>query len=424
MGHYHMHKRCSVHRLWFSGIADLVLVMLLFLTGVRAEPSIEIKFELTSGDRIVYYGGTLLERDRHYGILETMFRTRFPNRQLTFRNLAWPGDTVYTQLRPLNFGNMEQHLREQRPSVILVCFGMTEAYQGRAGLDSYTKAYARQLSMLGKLTSRIIVLSPIRQEFLGPPLPDPKTYNDHVALYHAATRQLVAKMKLPYIDLYSYLIPDQRADPPLTENGIHLTRYGYWRLSELLAQQLGLSERWEVTLDFKKKAVISARGTRVENVEWLEEGLRFTAHDQVLPNPAPEGSPADADEQAAQRRLTIDGLPDGQYQLFAENQLVAQGSSVQWSRGIVLVRDSTYQQARKLREIVIEKDILFFHRWRAHNGEYIYGRRSKPGGGNSGNPTFPAEFAELDRLLEEMDRRLDEQAKPRPIHYRLRRVTP
>ena len=38
-----------------------------------AKPASRALLELQDGDRIVYYGNTLLERDRHYGMLETMF---------------------------------------------------------------------------------------------------------------------------------------------------------------------------------------------------------------------------------------------------------------------------------------------------------------------------------------------------------------
>jgi lysophospholipase L1-like esterase len=375
---------------------------------------------LNDGDRVVYYGNTLLERDRHYGMLETMLRTRFPGRKLTFRNLAWPGDTVNVQLRPLNFGNMESHLRAQKPTVVFVSFGMNEAHQGPAGLNSYLEGYRRQLTMLQRLQARLILLSPIRQEQLTPPLPATKVYNAHAGLYHQATQNLAAQMGLTYLDLYSTLITESPADPPLTDNGIHLNRYGYWRFSELIAQCLGLSTRWEVKLDFAQHSA-TAQGTQLSKLSWHADGLSFVATDLVLPNPVPDGYPEELDRQAGHRRLVIQGLPAGNYQLFADNHLIAQGTHQDWSRGIVLTADPTYQRARQLRNKVIEKDLLFFHRWRAHNGEYIYGRRSKPGGGNSGNPTFPAEFAELDKLLSEADRQLDELATPKPITYVLRR---
>lgn len=395
--------------------------------GNQAQPtslSPSSQFVLRDGDRVVYYGNTLLERDRHYGALETMLRTRFAGKKLSFRNLAWPGDTVNVQLRPLNFGSMERHLQQQKPTVVFVSFGMNEAYEGTSGLKTYLEGYRRQLAMLQKLQARLILLSPIRQEPIGPPVRDPKPYNTNAALYHDATKKLAAEWNLTYLDLYSSLIPVESPRIPLTDNGIHLNRYGYWRLSETVAQSLGLSTKWDVALDFGKRQTLYLKGTQIGQLQWHPDGLSFVATNYVLPNPAPEGSPEDADQQAAHRRLIVKGLPPGDYELLADNQLIARATAEQWDQGLVLTADPTYQQARKLREMVIEKDLLFFHRWRAHNGEYIYGRRSKPGGGNAGNPTFPSEFAELDRLLAEGDQRLDDQATPRPITYRLRRIRP
>jgi lysophospholipase L1-like esterase len=390
-----------------------------------AKPASRALLELQDGDRIVYYGNTLLERDRHYGMLETMFRSRFPGRKLSFRNLAWPGDTVHVQLRPLNFGSMELHLKAQKPSVILVSFGNNEAYDGQAGLQAYLKAYRRQLEMLARTGAKIVILSPIRHEDLGPPFPNPSAYNENARLYSEATRQLARETGALYIDLYNTLIPQTTAkSATLTENSVHLNRYGYWRLSEVLAEQLGLTLRWQVILDFPKQQLVAAHGTQLQHLNWKADGLSFTARDLILPNPAPEGAPENADHEAAHRRLQISGLPGGTYELLCDGKPIVRASAKEWQQGLVLTADPAYQQVRQLRQKVIEKDLLFFHRWRAHNGEYIYGRRSKPGGGNAGNPTFPSEFAELDRLLTNTDADLDQLASPQTHTYTLRRVKP
>jgi hypothetical protein len=65
-----------------------------------------------------------------------------------------------------------------------------------------------------------------------------------------------------------------------------------------------------------------------------------------------------------------------------------------------------------LRNEVRRKEALYFDRHRAHNGEYIYGRRAKPGGGNAGNPSFVNEFAEFERLLREADQRIVSASRP------------
>jgi hypothetical protein len=84
-------------------------------------------------------------------------------------------------------------------------------------------------------------------------------------------------------------------------------------------------------------------------------------------------------------------------------------------------------QGESLRQEIAWKNLLFFHRWRAHNGEYIYGRRAETSenwsrdrdGGNSGNPSFPGEMAELERLIDESDRKSDGLAQPRSHTFEL-----
>src|SRR5262245_57862453 len=51
------------------------------------------EFELRDGDRVVLLGDTLIEREQHFGFIELMLTTRFPERNITFRNLGWSGDT-------------------------------------------------------------------------------------------------------------------------------------------------------------------------------------------------------------------------------------------------------------------------------------------------------------------------------------------
>src|SRR4051812_38710412 len=102
----------------------LFLVCLLpCLAGAEPAP-----FELKDGDRVLFVGNTFLERDRHYGTIETMLRSRFPGRTWTLRNLAWPGDTTMVQLRPLNFGSPQEHIAAHRPTVVFVSYGMNEAF--------------------------------------------------------------------------------------------------------------------------------------------------------------------------------------------------------------------------------------------------------------------------------------------------------
>ena len=57
------------------------------------------KFELCDGDRVVFLGNSFFERALDYGCLETALALRWPDREITFRNLGWDGDTVYGHSR-------------------------------------------------------------------------------------------------------------------------------------------------------------------------------------------------------------------------------------------------------------------------------------------------------------------------------------
>ncbi|MGH8016691.1 MAG: hypothetical protein ACREIA_00090 [Opitutaceae bacterium] len=50
-------------------------------------------FELRDGDRVVFLGDTVIERDQYHGWLEVMLASRFPGKNITFRNLGWSADT-------------------------------------------------------------------------------------------------------------------------------------------------------------------------------------------------------------------------------------------------------------------------------------------------------------------------------------------
>jgi hypothetical protein len=50
-------------------------------------------FEIKEGDRVLFLGDTLLEREGTYGSLEMRMQERFADRHFTVRNLAYSADT-------------------------------------------------------------------------------------------------------------------------------------------------------------------------------------------------------------------------------------------------------------------------------------------------------------------------------------------
>src|SRR5262245_7043122 len=57
------------------------------------------QFELQDGDRVLFIGDTFFEREVDYGYIEARLTAAFPKRNITFRNLAWAGDTPMGRAR-------------------------------------------------------------------------------------------------------------------------------------------------------------------------------------------------------------------------------------------------------------------------------------------------------------------------------------
>ena len=414
-------SRCDAPHPTAATVSLAILVLLLagpFL-ATRAEAA---SLTLRDGDRVLLLGNTFLERDRHFGHFEQMLRSRFPGTKFTLRNLAWPGDTTTVQMRPLNFGSMESHIRKQQPSVIFAAYGMNASFEGQAGLTEFIEGYERILDILEGTEARIVMISPIRHENLGPPLPAPARHNGELAIYVEAIAKLAQKRRHVFVNLFDNLIQPstERVADPFTTNGIHLSDYGFWHASEALAQALGWKRpNWNVKIE--NGEIIGQTGTVLTAVGWADQELRFEARDLTLPHLRPAGQPRAAKQLQTAQTLTVEGLRRGaSYALRIDGQLVAVASAEQWAKGVELREAPQHDRARKMRDRIQYRERLFFYRWRSHNGEYIYGRRAKRQG-KIFEPKFPQEMAEFERLVEKTDQEIQELAAPRAVRYELRR---
>ncbi|MBP86961.1 MAG: hypothetical protein CMJ64_09620 [Planctomycetaceae bacterium] len=70
------------------------LIVLTAVFAVFATTSAAAPFELRDGDRVVFVGGSFIERMQQHGYLETLLTTVHRDRNITFRNLGWSGDNA------------------------------------------------------------------------------------------------------------------------------------------------------------------------------------------------------------------------------------------------------------------------------------------------------------------------------------------
>src|SRR5438128_5124496 len=86
------------------------------VTLISAQPSSAGEFKFSDGDRVVLLGNTLIEREQSYGYWETMLTRSNPDKNITFRNLGWSGDTVWGEARA-GFGTAEDGFRRLKEHV-------------------------------------------------------------------------------------------------------------------------------------------------------------------------------------------------------------------------------------------------------------------------------------------------------------------
>lgn len=357
-------------------------------------------FAFQENDRVVFLGATMLEREQEEGYLETLLTARFAEKHLSFRNLAWSGDTVFGDSRAAfdtakeGFERMVKHVHDAKPSVLVLSFGINESFEGEAGLATFFEGYKRLLDAVADTKARLVFLGLPRLENLGAPLPDPAEHNKNVALYSEAVRLLAEERGGWYVDLAAEL-DAMHAAAPLTYNTMHFTPYGYWIFAQAVLKGLG------------------------------HETPRFMAQANDAFTLAPEvffaaDLPADTPKlvRAGETLHTLRYFANapGRYRLESDGVALAEASREEWERGVALAGVSEAAQFEALRAVVKEKNRLFFNQWRPQNETYIFGFRKHEQG------QYAAEIPLFDPLIEAEEKKIAELSVPKLAQYTMARV--
>jgi lysophospholipase L1-like esterase len=204
-------------------------------------------FEFKDGDRIVWIGGTLVEREQRYGYWETALLAANSDKKITVRNLGWSGDTVHAEARgrfdfdkpEMCFKQLVNLTLELKPTVIFICYGTNESFEGKEGLPKFEKGLDKLLDALKQAEARIVLFSPMPFEQSGSPHPR----NEMLQEYGKAVARVAEARRLPFADLLhhaSQRIFSIKTPFPLTENGMHFTEQGYRFLAGQFLSSFGI----------------------------------------------------------------------------------------------------------------------------------------------------------------------------------------
>ncbi len=207
--------------------------------------------ELQDGDRVVFLGGTLFDRDRLYSEVELALVRHFWGRELSFRNLGWDGDTVFGHARTggrrgavfgdvaEGFSKLGQQVRRFKPSVVLVAYGAVEAHAGPDDLGRFESGLIRLLEVIKSPDRQIVLLTPLQVVGGGVPLSDTsqahvQELNANLSAVRGVILQMGAKRQLPVLDLFGEASLN---DPALRVHGLHLNQAGYAALGQFFVSQ-------------------------------------------------------------------------------------------------------------------------------------------------------------------------------------------
>lgn len=198
-------------------------------------------FRLQDGDRVVFLGDGLIEQEQYFGWVELMMTTSFPDKQVSFRNLGWNGDTPAGASRlglsllqagrePEGEGwrQLRKQLEQTEPTVLVLGYGMASSLEGGAGgVESFVDHYQRLLEAARQISPqvRFVFLSPIGRSDASDP------HAEVLLTYAAAIARMAERTDSPFVDLTQVAMSDElRKDP------VHLNEAGYKAMAGVIEE--------------------------------------------------------------------------------------------------------------------------------------------------------------------------------------------
>jgi hypothetical protein len=390
------------------GIRTIALALLLALTahGATTQPAIEFS---SDSNRIVLVGNGMIEQARLCGFIDYRLLGSSPEHSILCRNLGWSGDSVTGDARILGYQNppgferLIKETTELKPTMILVGYGWVESFGGESKLTEFTQNYEKLLDALGKITPKLILISPAGEE--GSP---PERSSD-LEKYTSAISQIAARRRLRFVDLFHPFIEFQKSHPDvrLTSNGLTLNDAGYWLVATEIEKQLGLSTA-PVSIQMQADGkILSTTSVDVSDVQASNDSLAFHFRRANLPDPKCPDSISSSKMAVEPATLRVQGLPAGQWTLLIDGRETVHADAHAWEVGCKLPDDLDQSSADELLQEIVKIDDLFYRRERPFNDmhrhyDYIAG-----------------DFGLYDKQLAEMDKTIDNLRQPKSHEFKL-----
>ncbi|MGZ8921178.1 MAG: PVC-type heme-binding CxxCH protein, partial [Limisphaerales bacterium] len=419
---------------FISSFAGLCLAVCSLLaqdpTSAPAQPLTGQGFQFKDGDRVVFLGDTMMEREQKHGYIETMLTSRLQGKKVIFRNLAWSADTVLGESRASfdppekGFERLKEQLQAVKPTVAFLSYGMAESFRGEQGVEKFRKEMNTLMDTIAAISKpeavRFVIVTPLFHETLPAPLPKGDEHNAKLELYARALREIATERQATLIDVFDAMSAyHQRPNPrPFTDNGIHPSPFGFWQLAALFDRGLRMFPGVP-RMGFETDGTLreGSSGIITSEVSKTATHLKFTGRDQFMLG-APRPGRYEEIVDGPGLMMLVGGLEPGKYSLKIDGELSAVFSHEEWGAGRNVMHSPAMKQVEELRRTIIQKNELFFHRWRPQNQTYLFGFRKYEQGQNA------KEIPMFDPLISEQEEKIFKLTELKTRKYELAVAAP
>ena len=347
-----------------------------------------LPFVLREGDRVLFLGDQLFGGELEHGYLETRLTVLYPEQNITFENLSWFRELPLVE--PMLAGRegppddwlevILGRVARIQPTVVFLGFGTEAALAGQDALAVFRASLDRLIK--GLLTApdypapRLVILSSLSLQLGTPPWADNSAAVMPVCIpYAQALWETAVEHQCEFIDLYRWSEAEARdwwalseaertEERALIEDRLRLTPYGYWRLT--LAWENGL--RWMANnWRFGYMADGSLRdgqfGIQLLHRHRSRRHASLRTLEARLPTPNPPGVIDIEPDSRPQCYIQITGLDPGLYALEVDGQRIVEGSETEWARYQVISHGPSWDQAERLRQVIVRKNELLREGW-------------------------------------------------------------